>query len=86
MTSFIIRLPIAPISLQKVLFAFLTEIQELISRCIRTLKNWMLMAIGGFSIVTKIPSLPMAVKPYESIATVILFLFKNFKEVFVCSK
>ena len=31
-------------------------------------------------------SLPMGGKPYESIATLIIFQFKNFKEVFVCSK
>ena len=31
-------------------------------------------------------SLPMGGKLYESIATLIIFQFKNFKEVFVCSK
>ena len=80
------RLHIVRISSPKVLFASSTAIQELISHYIRTSENWTLMAIERYSIVTKTLSLPMGGKLYESIATLIIFQFKNFKEVFVCSK
>ena len=68
------------------MFASSTAIQEPISHCTKILENWILMVTARCSIATKILSLPMEAKSYESIATVIIFQFKNFKEVFVCSK